>query len=43
MYLLDMYNKIWEEGEIIKTSKHAIITPLLKERKDQKMLEATDQ
>ena len=35
-YLLDMYNKIWEEGEIPKTWKHATIIPLLKERKDPK-------
>ena len=31
-----MYNKIWEEGKILKTWKHAIITPLLKEKKDPK-------
>ena len=31
-----MYNKIWKEGENTKTWKHAIITPLLKEGKDQK-------
>ena len=35
-HLLDMYNKFWEEGKIPKTWKHAIIAPLLKERKDQK-------
>ena len=29
-----MYNKIWEEGEIPNTWKHATITPLLKEGKD---------
>ena len=31
-----MYNKIWEEIEIPKTSKNATITPLLKEGKDPK-------
>ena len=31
-----MCNKIWEEGEIPKTWKHATITPLLKERKGSK-------
>ena len=35
-YLLDVYNKIWEEGEIPKLWKHAIITLLLKEVKDLK-------
>ena len=35
-YLVDMYNKIWKEGEIPKTLKHAIITPLLKVGKDPK-------
>ena len=35
-YLLDMYNKVWEEGEIPKNWKHAIITLLLKEGKDPK-------
>ena len=39
----DMYNKIWEEGEILKIWKHAIITSLLKEGKDQKMLGSTNQ
>ena len=34
-YLLDMYNKIWEEGEVPNTWKHATITPLIKEGKDQ--------
>ena len=33
-YLLDMYNKIWEEREIPKTWKNAKIKPLLKEGKD---------
>ena len=36
MHLLDIYNKIWEEGEIQKTWKHATVIPLLKERKDPK-------
>ena len=31
-----MYNKIWEEGEILITWKHVTITPLLKEGKDLK-------
>ena len=31
-----MYNKIWEEGEISKFWKEAIIIPLLKEEKDPK-------
>ena len=31
-----MYNKIWEEGEIPNTWKHATITTLLKEEKDPK-------
>ena len=35
-YLLDRYNKIWEEGEIPKILKHATITPLLKKGKDPK-------
>ena len=36
-YLLDMYNKIWGEGEIPKTRKHTIITTLLeKEKKYEK-------
>ena len=35
-YLLDMNNKIWEEGEIPNTWKHATITPLLKEGIGQK-------
>ena len=35
-YLLDMYNKIWEEIEIPKTWKHTIIFSLLKEGKDPK-------
>ena len=30
MYLLDMYNKISEENEILNTWKHTTITPLLK-------------
>ena len=34
--MLDIYNKIWEEGEIPKTRKHTTIAPLLKEAKDQK-------
>ena len=33
-YLQDIYNKIWEEGEIPKTRKHTTIAPLLKEAKD---------
>ena len=37
-YLLDMYNKIWEEREIPNTWKHATITPLLKERKNPKYI-----
>ena len=36
MHLLDIYNKIWEEGKIPKTWKHATIIPLLKEGKDPK-------
>ena len=35
-YLLDMYNKIWEEGKIPKSWKHATLIPLLKEGKDPK-------
>ena len=35
-YFLDMYNIIWEEGEIQNTWKHVTITPLLKEGKDPK-------
>ena len=35
-YLLDMYNSIFEEVEMLKTWKHTIITPLLKEGKDPK-------
>ena len=35
-YLLDMYNRIWKEGEIPKTWKHTTMTSLLKERKDTK-------
>ena len=35
-YLLNMYNKIWKEGEIPKSWKHATIIPLLKEGKDPK-------
>ena len=36
IHLLDIYNKIWEEGEIPKTWKHATVIPLLKEGKDPK-------
>ena len=32
-YLLDMYKKIWEEGDMPNTWKYAIITHLLKEGK----------
>ena len=42
-YLLDMYNKIWEEEEIPNTWKHVTITLLLKEEKYPKLLGATDQ
>ena len=37
-YLLDMYNKIWEEreGEILNTWELATITPLLKKGKNPK-------
>ena len=34
MHLLDIYNKIWEEGKIPKTWKYAIVKPLLQEGKD---------
>ena len=30
-YLLDIYNRIWEEGKVPKSWKRATITPLLKE------------
>ena len=33
-HLLDIYNKIWKEGKIPKTWKHATVIPLLKEVKD---------
>ena len=42
-YLLDVYNKFWEEEEILKTWKYATITPLLTEKKIQKMLGARNQ
>ena len=35
-YLLNMYNKIWEEGEIPKIWKHTTIAFLLKKGKYQK-------
>ena len=35
-YILDLYNRIWMEGEIPNSWKSAIITPLLKEGKDPK-------
>ena len=38
-YLLDMYNKIWQEGEIPNTWKHATIIHLLKEKKRPKRCE----
>ena len=38
-----MYNRIWKEGLISRTWKSAIITPLLKEGKDQIFLLAKDQ
>ena len=41
--LLDMYNRIWEEGDIPKTWKHTTITPLLNEGKTQKLLGVTNQ
>ena len=34
--MLDMYNKILEEGKMPNTWKHTIITPLQKEGKDLK-------
>ena len=40
-YLLDMYNKIWEEGEILNTWKHATITSLINEGKDPKDVKST--
>ena len=33
-----MYKKVWEEGKISKTWKHAIISQLLKEEKDSKVV-----
>ena len=35
-YILDLYNRIWMEEEILNSWKSAIITPLLKEGKDPK-------
>ena len=35
-YILDMYNRIWMEGEVPNSWKSAIIIPLLKEGKDPK-------
>ena len=35
-YLVNIYNKIWEEGKIPKTWKHSKISSLLKKGKDVK-------
>ena len=35
-YILDLYSRIWMEGEIPNSWKSAIITPFLKEGKTQK-------
>ena len=35
-YLLDRYNRIWEEGEIPKPWKHTTITSPLRREKTQK-------
>ena len=35
-YIMDMYNRIWMEGEVPNSWKSTIIIPLLKEGKDPK-------